>query len=34
MPQVLLAKAARYPIGSTIVHRTGETIEVDAADMD
>lgn len=34
MPQVLLAKAARYPIGSTIVHRSGETIEVDAADMD
>lgn len=34
MPQVLLAKAARYPIGSTIVHRSGETIEADAADMD
>lgn len=34
MPQVLLAKATRYPLGSAIVHRSGSIIEVDAADLD
>lgn len=34
MPQVLLAKAVRYPFDSTVVHARGETIEVDAADVE
>ena len=34
MKQVLLAKAVRYPFGSTVVHRSGETIEVEDADLD
>lgn len=34
MKQVLLAKAVRYPFGSTVVHRSGEVIEVDEKDFD
>lgn len=34
MKQVLLAKAARYPLGSTVVHRSGEVIEVEDKDFD
>lgn len=34
MKQVRLAKAARYPLGSTVVHRSGEVIEVEDKDFD
>lgn len=33
MKQVRLAKAARYPIGSAIVHRTGDVIDVEDDDV-
>ena len=34
MKRVRLAKAARYPLGSTVVHRSGEVIEVEDKDFD
>lgn len=34
MKQVRLAKAARYPLSSTVVHRSGEVIEVEDKDFD
>ena len=34
MKQVRLAKAARYPLNSTVVHRSGEVIEVEDKDFD
>lgn len=34
MPQVLLAKAVRYPFGTSVVNRSGETIDVADVDMD
>ncbi|WP_408920869.1 hypothetical protein [Corynebacterium marquesiae] len=34
MKQVRLAKAARYPLGSTVVHRSGEVIDVEDKDFD
>lgn len=33
MPKVTLTKAARYPLGSSIVHRSGTVLDVDEADM-
>lgn len=34
MKQVRLAKATRYPLDSTVVHRSGEVIEVEDKDFD
>lgn len=34
MQQVRLAKAIRYPLGSAVVHRSGEVIDVDDADLE
>ena len=34
MKQVRLAKAARYPLNSTVVHRSGEVIDVEDKDFD
>lgn len=33
MKQVRLAKAARYPLGSAIVHRSGDVIDVEDNDV-
>lgn len=34
MKQVRLAKATRYPLNSTVVHRSGEVIDVEDKDFD